>query len=171
MASESDTGNWREGGEDQRPACSRQIDVPAGTCCLDVCPDRKNIDALRDRIVSELTAAGYSDTACFAIRLAYEEAVSNAREHGHAGKTEIPIRVEYHVTPARFFLRVTDHGPGFDPDAVSDPTLPENLLNPTGRGLLLMRAYMSQIVFNEQGNAVTCVFNNPRTPLSGERSA
>jgi serine/threonine-protein kinase RsbW len=46
-------------------------------------------------------------------------------------------------------------GDGFDPDAVPDPLAPENLEKPSGRGLLLMRHYLTSVDFNEKGNHVT----------------
>ena len=48
-----------------------------------------------------------------------------------------------------------DEGPGFDPHQVPDPLAPENLEKSSGRGLLLMRTYMTWIRYNECGNQVT----------------
>jgi serine/threonine-protein kinase RsbW len=50
---------------------------------------------------------------------------------------------------------VEDEGPGFNPAVVPDPTLPENLEQTGGRGLLLMRHYMSWVHYSERGNHVT----------------
>ena len=57
--------------------------------------------------------------------------------------------------PGAVWIEVVDQGPGFDPDMVPDPTCDENLEKPCGRGILLMRSYMSQVEFNSQGNCVT----------------
>lgn len=56
---------------------------------------------------------------------------------------------------ARFTIR--DEGPGFDPSTLPDPCDPDNLEKPSGRGILLMRSFMDEITFNEQGNQVTLV--------------
>jgi len=56
---------------------------------------------------------------------------------------------------ARFVIR--DEGRGFNPDALPDPTDLANLEKPSGRGILLMRSFMDEISFNEQGNQVTLV--------------
>ena len=56
---------------------------------------------------------------------------------------------------------VEDQGPGFDPGSLPDPTTRENIEKPSGRGLLLIRAYMSSVVFNEVGNRVTMVYLHP----------
>jgi CheY-like chemotaxis protein/anti-sigma regulatory factor (Ser/Thr protein kinase) len=56
---------------------------------------------------------------------------------------------------ARFVIR--DEGRGFDPTALPDPCNPANLEKASGRGILLMRSFMDEVIFNEQGNQVTLV--------------
>ncbi|MEZ6105268.1 MAG: ATP-binding protein [Pirellulaceae bacterium] len=51
-------------------------------------------------------------------------------------------------------MEITDEGSGFDPNAVPDPTEDENLEKTSGRGLLMMELYMSEVNFNDQGNSV-----------------
>ena len=57
-------------------------------------------------------------------------------------------------------MTITDQGSGFDPNDVPDPTVEENLQKPTGRGIMLMRAYMDEVRFNEKGNQVHMVKRN-----------
>ena len=57
-------------------------------------------------------------------------------------------------------MTITDQGSGFDPAALPDPTTEENLQKPTGRGIMLMRAYMDEVRFNEKGNQVHLVKKN-----------
>ena len=52
---------------------------------------------------------------------------------------------------------VRDEGQGFDPSSLPDPCDLENLEKPSGRGILLMRSFMDEIIFNERGNEVTLV--------------
>lgn len=49
---------------------------------------------------------------------------------------------------------ISDEGPGFDPNDVPDPTDIENLERPCGRGLMLMRHYMTEVNYNSTGNSV-----------------
>lgn len=56
---------------------------------------------------------------------------------------------------ARFVIR--DEGRGFNPSVLPDPCDPANLEKASGRGILLMRSFMDEISFNEQGNQVTLV--------------
>src|SRR5438132_1325023 len=59
-------------------------------------------------------------------------------------------------------VRITDEGKGFDPSDVPDPTAIENLERPCGRGLMLMKHYMTEVEYNESGNSVSMakVFRN-----------
>lgn len=139
---------------------SRSSDFPADppeATITRISHARVEIDAVRERLVGALRAAGYREASCFAVRLAYEEAVANAVRHGNRQRADGRIEIAYHVSPREVFLRVTDEGEGFDPDAVMDPTLDENLECASGRGLLLMRAYMATVRFNARGNSVAMI--------------
>lgn len=65
---------------------------------------------------------------------------------------------------AMFVIR--DEGSGFDPSALPDPTDPANLERLSGRGVLLMRTFMDEVIFNEVGNTVTLLKrrNGHKTP-------
>lgn len=56
---------------------------------------------------------------------------------------------------ATFVIR--DEGSGFDPSTLPDPTDPDNLEKLSGRGVLLMRTFMDEVVYNDAGNAVTLI--------------
>jgi serine/threonine-protein kinase RsbW len=106
-------------------------------------------------IVAELERLGYTDRDLFAVRLALEEALVNAVKHGHRHDASKTARVRFQATPEQLIVEIEDEGPGFDPDGVPDPLAPENLERPGGRGIFLMRHYMSWVSFNERGNGVT----------------
>ncbi|MBV8232668.1 MAG: ATP-binding protein [Planctomycetaceae bacterium] len=52
---------------------------------------------------------------------------------------------------------IRDEGPGFDPATVPDPTDPAHFETPSGRGLLLIRAFMDVVIHNPTGNQVTLI--------------
>jgi serine/threonine-protein kinase RsbW len=103
-------------------------------------------------IEDALQAAGYSEHDMFSIKLALEEALVNAIKHGNQMDRNKKVHVVYHVRPDRFDIKITDEGHGFDPDDVPDPTAVENLERPCGRGLMLMRHYMTEVAFSGRGN-------------------
>jgi serine/threonine-protein kinase RsbW len=98
--------------------------------------------------------AGFTEREIFGIKLAVEEALVNAIKHGNQMDRAKRVHVTYHVHADRFEVQIKDEGPGFDPDDVPDPTAPENLERPCGRGLLLMRSYMTEVVHHDCGRAV-----------------
>ena len=103
----------------------------------------------------------YSEAAVFAIRLAVEEAVINAIKHGNKSDVSKNVIVEMDVDARRAKICVTDHGEGFDPSKVPDPTIADNLEKPSGRGLMLMRAYMDEVHFTPKGERV-CLIKQKR---------
>jgi serine/threonine-protein kinase RsbW len=123
--------------------------------------DRARIDALIEEILDHARGAGFEDASLFAIRLALEEAITNAFEHGHEGLGDLAVKVEFRVDAAAVDVAVEDRGPGFDPDKLPDPTTEENLAKPSGRGVMLMRAYMSEVRFNPSGNRVRLIYRRP----------
>ena len=132
---------------------------------VDPTPDAKR--AALDRLVSDAEAAGYTTASVFAVRLAAEEALTNAINHGHADLPGEPVDFAWGVTPSAIRVEVTDHGPGFAPSDLPDPTLDENLDKPCGRGLMLMRAYMSDVSYNDTGNQVRMLYERPPQAATG----
>ncbi len=134
--------------------------------------NRADVERVLELIVGALTIRAYPKASVFAVRLALEEAVSNAFHHGHRSMPEgTPVRLEYRIEPTRVALAVEDRGPGFNPASVPDPTLDQNLESPSGRGLMLMRAYMTRVEFNSRGNKVTMVYDRPAIRNGAARTA
>jgi CheY-like chemotaxis protein len=71
------------------------------------------------------------------------------------------IYVEAQLSRSEAVFIIRDEGPGFDVSQVPDPTEPGNLEKTSGRGLLLMRKFMSEVRFNEAGNQVTLIKRMP----------
>lgn len=117
------------------------------------------------RILSQLGVCGYAPDAVFAIKLALEEALTNAVKHGNRNDGSKRIVVRYAVTPRRTVIMVRDEGHGFRPETVPDPTVDENIERPYGRGIMLMQAYMTRVCYNRAGNEVWMLKENRETPL------
>ena len=119
------------------------------------------IDKAQRSLVSAAQQRGYDRSSCFALRLALEEALSNAILHGNRSNPQKSVTVRYQVDSGRVVIEVEDQGEGFDPEAVPDATRTENLLIPAGRGIILMRAYMTEVHFAAPGNRVRMTFVRP----------
>jgi serine/threonine-protein kinase RsbW len=108
----------------------------------------------QDEIEKLLQARRTADHDVFSIRLALEEALVNAIKHGNQMDRAKNVHISYRFLADRFEVQITDEGPGFDPNDVPDPTAVENLERPCGRGLMLMRHYMNEVVYSPRGNCV-----------------
>lgn len=111
-------------------------------------------------IMREVDGCGYSEDAAFAIKLALEEAMINAVKHGNRNDRSKRIVVRYCVRPDQAVILVRDQGEGFAPETVPDPTQAERLPLPNGRGIMLMRAYMTRIYYRAGGTEVCLVKHN-----------
>jgi serine/threonine-protein kinase RsbW len=110
-------------------------------------------------IVKQLEAVmkgyGYPRKDSFAVGLALLEAAANALTHGNRGDKTRTALITYHVTRAQALIEVADEGFGFDPCSVPNPLEEDKKsVRSCGRGLMLMRLYMSWVRFNERGNRV-----------------
>lgn len=106
---------------------------------------------LQEKILQLLSDQGFSEKVLFGIRLSVEEALINAIKHGNKLDPDKQVRVSYTINNEHFLIEIEDQGNGFDPSDIPDPTAPENLERPSGRGLLLMKAYMTECEFLEGG--------------------
>ena len=106
-------------------------------------------------IEEALLASAYSQHDIFSIKLALEEALVNAIKHGNQMDPDKRVFVSFQVTAERFDIRITDEGEGFKPEDVPDPTAIENIERACGRGLLLMRGFMTEVTYHGRGNCVS----------------
>lgn len=99
------------------------------------------------------------------ILIALTEAVNNAIYHGNKQDPSKQVSVKYEASGDRFFFRIEDDGPGFDYQNVPDPTAPENLEKPNGRGVFLMKHLSDDLKFLEEGKVVEITFSNLSKPI------
>ena len=119
---------------------------------------RDAIDRVLEKCLEGLVACGHDETATFAIRLAMEETLANAMNHGNGGDSSKSIIVEFELAPGFFRAAIEDQGPGFNPDSVPDPTAEENLTIASGRGLTLMKAFMTEVIVVPPGNRIEMTY-------------
>jgi len=92
--------------------------------------------------------------------LAVREAVINAIVHGNRSDPALDVEVTLVANARGLEAKVVDRGKGFDPGATPDPTEGDNKLRTSGRGLLLIRAFVDDVRFrylNGRGMEVTLI--------------
>ncbi len=88
------------------------------------------------------------------------EAVNNAILHGNNSDNEKMVMVEISYKNDKLTVKIEDEGKGFVPDAVPDPTIPQNIEALNGRGIYLMSRLADEIRYSKRGNRVTMMFKN-----------
>ncbi|HCW76396.1 MAG TPA: hypothetical protein DHU63_07650 [Candidatus Marinimicrobia bacterium] len=80
------------------------------------------------------------------IVVAVQEGVTNAIIHGNDQSIQKQVNVVLQLSKFQLKITVTDHGQGFDMDAIADPTHPENRLKSNGRGMMFIRTFMDEVI-------------------------
>jgi serine/threonine-protein kinase RsbW len=93
------------------------------------------------------------------ILISLTEAVNNAIIHGNCSDTTKCVDIESHSLDNKVVFTIRDQGKGFDPNAVKDPTLQENLLVDGGRGVFIMKQLCDTINYKNNGSTVEIAFN------------
>ena len=117
----------------------------------------ETIDCLRSRSIAE--AEGF---AWNSFKIAVSQAVKLERELRCARRCVakwVDVRAE--LVPEVIRVSVTDEGPGFDPETIPEPILPEQLDGATGRGLFLIRKLVDTVQFNARGNSICMILRRP----------
>jgi serine/threonine-protein kinase RsbW len=109
---------------------------------------------VQERIITRLEELGFPARGVFGVRLALEEALVNAIKHGNGLDPNKQVQVACQISSEKVRIVIEDEGSGFRPQDVPDPTEDENLEKPCGRGIMLMRAFLSVVEYNERGNRV-----------------
>lgn len=133
-----------------------QVD-PSNEATFHVCvisADHSATEVPKQAILKELKRCRFSRDATFAIKLALEEALTNAIKHGNLCDSSRQVTVRFGITSEKAVIIVRDEGCGFIPDEIPDPTTPDRLPMPSGRGIMLMRAYMDEVIFRDHGREV-----------------
>ena len=117
--------------------------------------DHQEARQVQEEIEAQLRDRRFEDRDVFGIKLALEEALCNAIKHGNQMDPQKRVVIRYRIEASCFHCSITDEGSGFDVDDVPDPLAAENLERPCGRGLLLMRHYMTEVNFHPPGNRLS----------------
>lgn len=115
--------------------------------------------AIIERLIDEIREDSAFQEDCYGdVLIAMTEAVNNAIVHGNKLNPHKSVVVEYELRGNDLYFKITDSGAGFDFENVPDPTSPENIEKPNGRGVFLMRQLADECVFEDDGRIVELTF-------------
>src|SRR5262245_50457626 len=108
----------------------------------------EHVETVESLAKSASAKLGFDEAAAGWIELAVHEAVVNAIKHGNQYLADKQVTVQFLVGQDALIIYVRDRGAGFDAACLLDPLEPENLLKPSGRGILWMRAFMDEVEYS-----------------------
>lgn len=120
----------------------------------EIANDSHLLKEVSKELINTLREKGVNEEIIFDIHVGFEEALRNAMIHGNKLSPDKVVKIEMEVTPEMVIISVEDEGEGFDPDSLPDPTLDENLLKESGRGVYLINHLMDEVHYEKNGRKV-----------------
>ena len=105
------------------------------------------------------------------IMVAVTEAVNNAIRHGNKFDKDKNVYLSLYVEPQVLKFEIEDEGTGFNYNNLDDPTAPENLENPGGRGIFLIRHLADEVEFSKDGRCLLLTFQLAPAPADEASTA
>ncbi len=115
------------------------------------------VEAINDKFIELINP---SEDNRFQLSMAIREAVINAIIHGNKRKINKIVNINYLIRDKMLKVSVSDEGKGFDYKKLPNPTLPENILKPYGRGIFFIKSFMDRVSFSfkpKEGLTVTMI--------------
>jgi len=122
--------------------------------------DLKNVEVAEEITRRVAGTAGFDEDEQQRIEMAVHESMINAIWHGNKNDPSKSVWLQFTIHRDRLEIRIRDQGNGFDPHRIPDPLENDNLLNVSGRGIFLIRAFMDEFKVenvNGAGTEVTMV--------------
>ena len=109
------------------------------------------------KLINNLKKRHVDEEIIFDIHVGFEEALRNAMVHGNKSKPDKKVKVYTEISDEKVTISVEDEGEGFDPSKLPDPTVGENLLKESGRGVYLIKHLMDESRYENDGRKVIMV--------------
>ncbi len=122
---------------------------------LEIANDSRLLKEVSNNLISQLKEQGVTDEIIFDVHVGFEEALRNAMVHGNKSHADKKVKIEMDYDEKQVVLVVEDEGEGFDVKSLPDPTVGDNLLKESGRGVYLIRHLMDEVEYTDSGRKVT----------------
>jgi serine/threonine-protein kinase RsbW len=103
-----------------------------------------SVDIAEEAVLKEAEELGFDEDDLHKIGMSVRECMVNAVVHGNRYNARKKVHVMIQRTSDRLAVVIQDEGDGFDMADLPDPLANENLLRHSGRGLLLIQAFMDE---------------------------
>jgi len=131
----------------------------------------ESVDAAEAIVLKEAHEMGFDEDDEHKIGISVRECMVNAVVHGNCYNARKKVWLSLSRTPERLEIRIADEGEHFDMSQLPDPLADENLLRHSGRGILLMQAFMDEFQIRPREPKGTEVKLVKYTAKAGEEDA
>ena len=104
----------------------------------------ESVDVAEESVMREAQEVGFGEDDLHRIGMSVRECMVNAVVHGNRYNARKKVRLTVSRSADRLSIVIGDEGEGFDLSSLPDPLAEENLLRHSGRGLLLIQAFMDE---------------------------
>jgi serine/threonine-protein kinase RsbW len=128
--------------------------------------DLQSVDRAEELVLGEALKLGFDEDEAGQIGMAVRECTVNAVVHGNRYNKNKKVHLDVERSPTSLTVVIGDEGEGFDLSSVPDPLSPENLLRQSGRGLMIVRAFMDDFDLHPRpggGTEVRLVKHRPQS--------
>lgn len=108
----------------------------------------ESVDSAEEAVLREAEPLGFDEEERHRIGIAVRECMVNAVVHGNRYNAKKKVWLQVQRTPDHITIRIEDEGDGFDPAAVPDPCAGENIYRQSGRGVMMMQAFMDEFAIS-----------------------
>jgi serine/threonine-protein kinase RsbW len=104
----------------------------------------QSVDQAEELVMAEAAKAGFYEDGQHQVGMAVRECAVNAVVHGNRYNKNKKVHLDVERTATGITVLIGDEGEGFDISSIADPLAPENLLKQSGRGIMIIRAFMDE---------------------------
>ncbi len=128
-------------------------------------PNRlEHVNAFIKEALGQFGTLSLPQSDIFHLKLALEEALTNAMRHGNRLDPDLFVDVCVELEGKKLVMKVKDEGGGFDFSKIPDPTHQDNKEKPNGRGVFLIKQLMNDVEFFDGGSGIKMIKFLDRTP-------
>ncbi len=103
-----------------------------------------SVEVAETAVLGAAREIGFEEDDLHQLGMAVRESMVNAVVHGNRYNSRKKVHLSVTKESDRLTIVIADEGDGFDPSNVPDPLAEGNLLRQSGRGLLLIRAFVDE---------------------------
>jgi len=126
-------------GSSEQTNCAAELEFPSNL---------ESVDTAEATALEIAAQCGVGEDELHRVGMSVREAMVNAIVHGNKYNRNKKVRLRIDRSADTFTVTISDEGQGFDPEAVPDPNTEENVLRQSGRGIMLIRAFMDEYHVN-----------------------